>query len=310
MITNAIDVITKENVTISKAHHGRRYSCPFCGVDMHPVLEVQTQHYSCFPGGRHSNPLCEQLVDKNRAYDPKLTDVTKLFDHLFRPVIERMPPPVPPVDGDDPDQKPEPGDPETEPGNDPDDGELDDDDKIPEPSEPVVLPCRTLSQLWKAKIHKLWPFEIIGSYFRSDVFLSHRDFERFLTRRDSIGKRIVEVRPLWVVDKRNAVVFEIFTRVAKTAYYKKKYFVLGCNNRHDYNRVCRRVFLRVRNDSGSEKTVPGYRMVLLAGDWRELSEAECATYSITNRENIYGAQISHYYSKNQLYTIPEEKIKY
>lgn len=49
-------------------------------------------------------------------------------------------------------------------------------------------------------------------------------------------------------------------------------------------------------------------MVLVAGDWAELDEEE-STVFVKPRENIYCVQSSPFYSKNQIYPIPQHKKK-
>jgi len=83
MITEAINKRTGKTVKIEEAYSGQRLTCPYCGVEVHPVLEVATPFFRCYEGGKHTNYLCEQLERTNRAYDPKLTDIMQLFDNLF-----------------------------------------------------------------------------------------------------------------------------------------------------------------------------------------------------------------------------------
>jgi len=83
MIVEAINKRTGKTVKIEEAYSGQRLTCPYCGVEVHPVLEVATPFFRCYEGGKHTNYLCEQLERTNRAYDPKLTDIMQLFDNLF-----------------------------------------------------------------------------------------------------------------------------------------------------------------------------------------------------------------------------------
>ena len=53
MIVEAIDKRTGKTVKIEEAYSGQRLTCPHCGVDVHPVLEVQTPFFRCYEGGKH-----------------------------------------------------------------------------------------------------------------------------------------------------------------------------------------------------------------------------------------------------------------
>jgi hypothetical protein len=162
------------------------------------VLEVATPFFRCYEGGKHTNYLCEQLERTNRAYDPKLTDIMQLFDNLFNPVREKEVSPWGPEEDEDPGVL-DPED-ETIDGDEhtqaPEDGTDDDDeDEWEATSGPVIVPCKTLSQLWKAGIYKFGPSERIGSHLRSDIFLWYKDFDQFFVRNTSLEERVIAVRP-------------------------------------------------------------------------------------------------------------------
>ena len=65
MIVEAINKRTGKTVKIEEAYSGQRLTCPYCGVEVHPVLEVQTPFFRCYEGGKHTNYLCEQLERTN-----------------------------------------------------------------------------------------------------------------------------------------------------------------------------------------------------------------------------------------------------
>lgn len=161
---------------------------PHCGVDVHPVLEVQTPFFRCYEGGKHTHCICKQLDRANSVYDPQLTDVAQLFDNLFNPVSEKDEPSWEPEDGEDSDVL-DPEDEtldEDEPTQTPEGGTDDgDDDENETASGPVILPRKTLRQLWKAGIYKIGVSERIGSFLRSDIFLWYKDFDRFFARQQS-----------------------------------------------------------------------------------------------------------------------------
>ena len=92
MIVEAIDKRTGRTVRAEDAYSGQRLECRYCGVDVHPVLGVETPFYRCYEGGKHTNCICKQLDRTNRVYDPQLTDITQLFDNLFHPVREKEEP--------------------------------------------------------------------------------------------------------------------------------------------------------------------------------------------------------------------------
>lgn len=311
MIVEAIDKRTGKTVKIEEAYSGQRLTCPHCGVDVHPVLEVATPFFRCYEGGKHSNYLCEQLERTNRAYDPQITDIAELFVNLFNPVREKEEPSWEPEDDGDPDMLDPEG--ETldgdEPTQTPEDGTDDgDDDENEAASGPVILPCRTLSQLWKAGIYKLGSSERIGSSLRSDIFLWYKDFDRFFARHEGLGERVLAVRPLWPVNRANAILFASFSSIRGSKEYKKKYFVLEFQERREYNKACKKLFIRNTENSGTSRTVSKYDMVLVAGDWAELDEEEYAVF-VKPGENVYGVQSSPFYSKNQSYPIPQHKKK-
>ena len=157
MIVEAIDKRTGSTVRAEDAYSGQRLNCPYCGVDVHPVLGVETPFYRCYEGGEHTNCICKQLDRSNKVYDPQLTDITQLFDNLFRPMREKEELSWESDEDEglvDPELEDEClyGD-ESEYGTDADTDESDEEEGKPA-SEPIILPCRTLSQLWKAEIHE------------------------------------------------------------------------------------------------------------------------------------------------------------
>ena len=329
MIVDAIDKRTKRIVKINETHPGQRCTCIHCGAEMYPVLEVKTPFFRCVVGEKHTNYLCEQLERTNRAYDPQLTDIAKLFANLFKPVRGKEDPPGEPEEDEKPDAfNPENGDlqdddPEQDTEADVYDGDAagemeeekeeddEEDEAEDEPSEPLVLPCRTLSQLWRAGIHKFGPSERVGAGLRSDIFLWFKDFSKFFMRHEDLGERVLAVRPLWPVNKANAILFASFSTVRKSneskPEYRKKYFVLVFRDRKEYNRACKKLFIRNTGNGGASGTAPKYDMVLVAGDWTELDEEEYVVY-VKPGENNYGVQSSTVYSKNQIYPIPQRKI--
>ena len=92
MIVEAINKRTGKTVKIEKAYSGQRLTCPYCGVDVHPVLGVETPFYRCYEGGKHTHCICKQLDRSSRVYDPQLTDISQLFDKHFHSVISGHPP--------------------------------------------------------------------------------------------------------------------------------------------------------------------------------------------------------------------------
>ena len=92
MIVEAIDKRTGRTVRAENVYSGQRLECPYCSVDVHPVLGGETPFFRCYEGGKHTNYICEQLDRTNRVYDPQLTDIEQLFDNLFHPVREKEEP--------------------------------------------------------------------------------------------------------------------------------------------------------------------------------------------------------------------------
>lgn len=306
MVVEAIDKRTKKVVKIEEARSGQRLTCPHCGVDMHPVLGVPTPFFRCYEGGKHTHYICEQLDRTNRAYDPKLTDIMQLFIDLFNPVNEKERSSVESekdLDVLDPDGE----------MLDEDRFEVDTDDADEKedeaPSGPVIVPCKTLSQLWKAGIQKFGPSERIGSSLRSDIFLWYKDFDQFFARNKSLNERVLAVRPRWPVNRANSILFESFSGIYKTGKYKTKYFILEFQDRKEYNKACKKLFTRSTDSFGTNRTKAKYDMVLVAGDWTELDKTDYDAYGVKVGEHFYGAQISEFYSKNQIYPIPQQKRK-
>ena len=241
MIVEAIDKRTGRTIRAEGAYSGQRLQCPYCGVDVHPVLGVETPFYRCYEGGEHTNCICKQLDRSNRVYDPQLTDASQLFDNLFHPVREKEELSWESDEDEglvDPELEDEYlyGD-ESEYGTDADTDESDEEEGKPA-SEPIILPCRTLSQLWKAEIHEFKANDRVGTQLRSDIFLWYKDFNRFFVRRDDLGKRVLALRPRWTVNRSNAILFAAFSTDLKTNVRKKKNFVLVFDDRREYNQAC------------------------------------------------------------------------
>ena len=232
----------------------------------------------------------------------------QLFDNLFNPVREKEISPWGPEEDEDPGVL-DPED-ETIDGDEltqaPEDGT---DDDVEATSGPVIVPCKTLSQLWKAGIHKFGPSERIGSHLRSDIFLWYKDFDRFFSRNTSLEERVIAVRPQWPINRANAILFASFSGIRGTSQYKTKYFILVFRDRKEYNKACKKLFSRSTDDAGTSRTKAKYDMVLVAGDWTELDKSEYSAYGVKSGEHIYGAQISDFYSRNQIFPIPQKKRK-
>ena len=312
MIVEAIDKRTGRTIRAEDAYSGQRLQCPYCGVDVHPVLGVETPFYRCYEGGEHTNCICKQLDRSNRVYDPQLTDASQLFDNLFHPVREKEELSWE-SDEDEGLIDPELED-ETRYGNESEygadvDTDEDEEEEGKPAAEPVILPCRTLSQLWKAEIHEFNANDRVGSHLRSDIFLWYKDFNRFFVRRDDLGKRVLALRPRWPVNRSNAILFAAFSTDLKTNVRKKKNFVLVFDDRREYNQACKKLFVRNTESSGISSTAPKYSMVLVAGDWTELDEEKYMAYKVETGDYCYGAQISNFSSKNQIYALQKYKIK-
>ena len=194
MIVEAIDKRTGRTLRAEDAYSGQRLQCPYCGVDVHPVLGVETPFYRCYEGGEHTNCICKQLDRSNRVYDPQLTDASQLFDNLFHPVREKEELSWESDEDEglvDPELEDEYlyGD-ESEYGTDADTDESEEEESKPA-AEPVILPCRTLSQLWKAEIHEFKANDRVGTQLRSDIFLWYKDFNRFFVCRDDLWENIM-----------------------------------------------------------------------------------------------------------------------
>ena len=84
--------------------------------------------------------------------------------------------------------------------------------------------------------------------------------------------------------------------------------MLEFQERKEYNKACKKLFVRNTESSGTSRTASKYDMVLVAGDWAELDEKESAVF-VKAGEHIYGVQSSPFYSKNQIYPIPQHKKK-
>ena len=85
--------------------------------------------------------------------------------------------------------------------------------------------------------------------------------------------------------------------------------MLVFQDRKEYNQACKKLFIRNTEISGTSGTSPKYDMVLVAGDWKELDEEKYAAFTVKPGEHFYGAQISFFCSKNQIYAVPEHKLK-
>ena len=119
---------------------------------------------------------------------------------------------------------------------------------------------------------------------------------------------MLAVRPQWPINRANAILFASFSSIRGSKEYKKKYFVLEFQDRKEYNKACKRLFIRNVGNNGVSRTASKYDMVLVAGNWTELEEEECAVF-VKPDENNYGVQISPFNSKNQIYPIPKHKKK-
>ena len=120
---------------------------------------------------------------------------------------------------------------------------------------------------------------------------------------------MIAVRPQWPINRANAILFASFSGIRGTSQYKTKYFILVFRDRKEYNKACKKLFSRSTDDAGTSRTKAKYDMVLVAGDWTELDESEYSAYGVKSGEHIYGAQISDFYSRNQIFPIPQQKRK-
>lgn len=293
MVNIAIDIETGEEVPAKEAHFEREYACKHCRTPLHPVLRVPNPFYKCYEGGKHTNIICKQLVDYERAYDIKETDIDKLFSGLFRPDKEPTTPPPPP---------PPPG-----PGG-PDDGGDGGSGSKKEPQKNKVLPCRRLNHIWQTGIYNLPADAKIGDAVRSNIFLWFKDFNLLKTA-EPLGNRILAVRPVKPLPNANAILFKVFRTTRGKSYYEEKFFILKMDNRRHFNRECNRLFERVADASGTTQVPPKRTLVVIAGNWSEIGQDDYSTYGIDDDPHCFGAQIAHYYSKKQIYPNPTDPFK-
>ena len=294
MVNIAIDIETGAEVPAKDAHFEREYACKHCRTPLHPVLRVPNPFYKCYEGGKHTNIICKQLVDYERAYDIKETDIDKLFAGLFSPDKEPTTPPPPPP--------PPPG-----PGG-PGDGGGGGSSGKGEPPQNKVLPCRRLNHLWQTGIYNLPSYAKIGDAELSDIFLWFKDFNLLKTA-EPLGNRILAVRPVKPLSDANAILFKIFRKPRGESYSEEKYFILKMDNRKQFNQACNRLFDLKENAGGVTEPVPKRTIVVIAGDWSEIDHADYTTYEIDDGPHRFGAQIAHYYSSKQIYANPAGPFK-
>ena len=120
---------------------------------------------------------------------------------------------------------------------------------------------------------------------------------------------MIAVRPQWPINRANAILFASFSGIRGTSQYKTKYFILVFRDRKEYNKACKKLFSRSTDDAGASRTKAKYDMVLVAGDWTELDKSEYSAYGVKSGEHIYGAQISDFYSRNQISPFPSRNAK-
>lgn len=285
MIQEALNKSTGKTTPIGEASKDEEYECLFCHADMYPAQGQDLEwHYRC-KRGHHKRTFCAQMAQcshNNRIiHDVEGIIPENFFDGLYRPEKEDgdgggQHPVVPPVGGVD-------------------------------PGEYEVVPCRTLSQLWKAKVAEMPHDMKIGKGILSDVFIKQKDFWRYLNKGDALNNRILELQPIKYYQNAKVVVFVAqWRKKLKNGYEdREKLFLLRFSDDELFNDIQKRLFEWVIKDDGSSSPVRTFDAVLVAGWWRVCNADEYYSYGVHPYEKCIGVQLANCTSRKQIYMIPE-----
>ena len=291
MIVDAIDFTTKERVHISEAVKGRKYVCEHCGVDMCPVQgEVRDHYYRC-TGDLHKRSVCAQRGSGARKiYNADDVNPEEFFAGVLKEDQKREV--WPPVDlPHGPRVVPPPGE--------------------VNPQHEQIVPCRTLIQLWNAKVFEM-PFDMpISEGILADLIVKQKDFWHILEGSDTMNNRVLEVKPLKSYRKERIIVFTANWRKKIQGKYvdRQKLFLLRFTDDELYSREWKKVFDWQVRENGTYYPKRLFDTVLVAGCWRSCEAKEYRSLGLQPYDTCIGVQIADCVSSKQIYGIPETKHK-
>ena len=298
MIKFAIDKRTQKLVPISKATKDESHECEYCGVDLYPVDGSVNDFFRCFEGKPHKRPICAQMAQRSSSnrniYNAEEINPTDFFQGLFTPaqgenggnsgtgVTAGGHPTVPPMGGET-------------------------------PEEFVIVPCRTLGQLWRAKVaempHCMW---IGDGCILSDIYLKQKVYWIYLEKGTVLNNRILELRPLFPdrYGKRFISFGASWEVKSECGFFRhNELFILRFADANLFDNMYQKLFALEVKENGTSERVRLYDGVLVAGCWHKCEPEDYNAYGLKLDTNCIGVQIADCISKQQIFGIPETRRK-
>lgn len=279
---------TGKVIRIEDARKGVEYICKYCGVDMETAQGPEVGwHFRCCKGRVHKRSLCAQMACCNKnnrtIYNAEGIITNEFFEVLFSPENDRAGGNVgnggggPYVSGG---------------GN----GSA---------VEFEIAPCRTLQQLWKAKVAEMPHDMMLTEGQLSDVFIAEKDLWRYVNPEQSLNNRVLQLYPLSPLA--NGILFSGSVKVGKNKW-KNVRFIMDIRDKELCQHWKSKLFNQIWRKNGTQTYGRRYNAAMVAGKWKAISQNEAETlYGLSYKDTCVGVQVAELQRKNLIYAIPESK---
>lgn len=274
-------------VNACDAKTGEDYKCPNCDCIMRPKTRLGTSFYAKLPGQVHKNPICDEIERTGKCHSfSKSESPTALILSIIRPSVKRGP------GGDK-----GPGNPSGEPKGD--------------DNNPIVLPFKSLKQIYEYGRCQNNPYERCGNYKISDFYIHFRWLADVLKNTKVLGARIIHAKFEFCDSPSNSLIFRAYkySHAEKKTLFQVK-FKLTFSKRKECNDFLNKVKEVSLDENTGRMITRGKTALLAASDWERLSDNECKLLcsegNKANCANCKGMYTTHFISKGQIYVTPEE----
>ncbi len=270
------------------AKKGAKYTCPICGCPMHiTTSRIGNKYFARDPGRQHTDPRCLTKEKKGIEYSFKGLDPYSFISSLCRVCSRKEK------------KNSEKSDAVTS-------SDINKSIKTDVTEYgPTDRPFGSLKQIANAGLDLLNPDDIQGDCKISDVILTFKYADRFLTNPNfTLGARIVYARFLWADNKNQALVFSLFSK----GRYSVK-FRLIFTSKKEFHTYRDKFGSYVENDAGKtvfKKVNPDQNVLIASDEWYKINSPDCKAYCNSTEtfcNSCCGIYQSVFTNKKQLYII-------
>lgn len=263
------------------------YSCPYCGIRMHPTTTRSGRRiYAKNPGQVHCNPACLTIEAKGVEHTFDGVNPNKLFVSLCYATPRKK---------DDKGKK----DAETPPSSSSTDTKLSDTCGTP-------VPFSSLKQIAESGIEILNSDDKQGDYKVSDYLMTYKYAKKFFTNPNfTLGGRIVYARFSFSDYKLSSLVFSLYSG---TDFCVK--FRVIFTSRRDFVTYRGKFEEYIEDENGRTKFRKRYKkqdVLLVSDDWRRIDKIRCNDCCFfKNCNSCWGMYQVSFTNSKQLYLIPND----